>query len=93
MKLRTLTILWCLLLASGCTTFKVDQKDESPERTISSSIKGTAWFSSAQNISRIKALQTDKSQSFGSDGIGQQGATNMVEALGHIKGILEAIKP
>jgi len=84
----------CLVFFTSCTTFHVKQTDESPEsRKISSDIHATAWFSSAQNLSKIKALQTDKTQSFGADGLGQQGATNAVEALNAIARILEALRP
>lgn len=88
-------IAWaCCLLLNGCTTFHVTQIDESPnERTIRSEIKATAWFSSAQNVAKIKALQTDKTQSFGTDTIGQQGATNTAEALKSIAHILELLRP
>lgn len=92
MKLKLLT-LSCVLLA-GCTTFHVVQTDESPnERIIRSDIKATAWFSSSQNVAKLKALQTDKTQSFGTDSIGQQGATNSVEALKAIAHILELLRP
>jgi len=81
-------------LLSGCTTFHVTQTDTSPdERIIKSEIKATAWFSSAQNVARIKAIQTDKTQSFGTDGLGQQGATNTTEALKAIAHILELLRP
>lgn len=83
----------CVLL-TGCTTFHVTQTDESPnERIIRSEIKATAWFSSAQNVAKLKALQTDKTQSFGTDAIGQQGATNTVEALKSVARILELLRP
>ena len=78
----------------GCTTFHVVQTDESPnERIIKSDIHAVAWFSSAQSLAKIKALQTDKTQSFGADGFGQQGATNAVEALSAIARIVEALRP
>jgi hypothetical protein len=71
----------------------VKQTDYSPdERLIETEVEATAWFSSAQNIAKLKALQTDKTQSLGSDGIGQQGATNTVEALKSVVRILELLK-
>lgn len=83
----------CVLL-TGCTTFHVTQTDESPnERTIRTEVRASAWFSSAQNIAKIKALQTDKTQSFGADSLGQQGATNTVEALKSVAHILELLRP
>ena len=89
------TILPILALAlTGCTTFTVTQTDISPdERIITSKVSATAWFSSAQNIAKIKALQTDKTQSFGADGLAQHGATNTVEALKAIAEILKYVRP
>lgn len=91
MRRLPLILLLCL---TGCTSFHVTQVDESPnERKITLDIRATAWFSSAQSIAKIKALQTDKTQSFGSDNLEQQGATNTVEALKHIAHIIELLKP
>lgn len=87
----SVVVFW---LCSGCTTIHVTQIDESPdERKITLEIKGRAWFSSGQSIAKIKAIQTDKTQSFGADGITQQGATNSVEALKAIARILELLRP
>ena len=92
MKLSVALVL--CVLACGCTQFRVTQTDESPdERIIRTDIKATAWFSSAQNVAKLKALQTDKTQSFGSDAFTQQGGTNVVEALNGIARILEALRP
>ena len=82
-----------LLTLAGCARFSVTQIDQSPgERTITTRIKGTAFFSSAQSVTKLKALQTDKTQSFGTDNI-NQAATNGVEALTAIARILEALRP
>ncbi len=92
--MRLLSIILIPTLLTGCTSFHVTQIDESPgERKITLEIKGTAWFSSSQNIAKIKAIQTDKTQSFGTDGINQKGATNVVEALKSIEHIIELLKP
>lgn len=96
MNLKTKLVISLVAVActTGCTTFKITQTDDSPnERTITTRISGTAIFSSAQNIAKIKAIQTDKTQSFGADAIAQQGATNSVEALKAIAHILELLRP
>ena len=91
--MKTLLAIAVALLC-GCSTFHVTQTDESPnERTIKTDITATAFFSSAQNLSKLKALQTDKTQSFGADVLSQQGATNTVAALIAIARILEAMRP
>ena len=79
---------------TGCTTFRVVQTDTSPdERIIRSEISATAWFTSAQNIAKIKALQTDKTQSFGTEAIGQQGATNTAAILKAVADLITVIQP
>lgn len=81
-------------LATGCTNFYSKQVDASgTNRVISSEIRGTAWFSSSQAIQKMKSLQTDKVQSFGMDGVTQQGATNTVAALREVNKILENLRP
>lgn len=86
--------LLSLFLLTGCTTFHVTQIDESPgDRIITTEIKGAAWFSGAQSLTKIKALTTDKTQSFNAGHIGQQGPTNFIEALNALARIAEAVRP
>jgi hypothetical protein len=93
MKKLITTALVALTLA-GCATVRNHQIDESPgERKITSETTATTWFTSAQTLTKLRALQTDKTQSFGAAGIEQHGATNAIEALREIRGILEAINP
>lgn len=81
-----------LILFSSCTTFHVTQIDDSKdERKITLDIRGTSWFSSSQTFAKIKALQTDKTQSFGIDDFKQKGATNTVGALKSIEHIIEML--
>ncbi len=89
MKLLPILILLC----TGCARFAVTQRDESPTRTILTEIRGTAWFSSAQSLSNLKALQTDKTQSFGTESLGQRGATNTVATIQAITELLKAANP
>lgn len=56
-------------------------------------IAGTTWFSSATHITNLKALTTDKTQSFGTGTFGQQGATNTLQALEALARIAEAVRP
>ena len=94
MKISLKILLCSLVLLCGCTQFRVTQTDASGDkRVITSDIRATAWFSSAQNVANMKALQTDKTQSFGTTALGQHGATNTVEALQAIVKILELLRP
>jgi hypothetical protein len=88
-----LFLIAVILLATGCTTFHSNQTDQSPnERTITTDVKATAWFSSAQSIAGLKTTTTDKTQSFGSAAIGQQGATNSANVLRELRGLLELLR-
>lgn len=92
--MKRLITITAVLALTGCTSLSITQKDESPgERTITTTVRGSAWFSSSSAIAKLKALQTDKTQSVGADTIGQQGATNTVAALVQITRILELIRP
>lgn len=92
--MKTLLAFCILCLLSGCASYRVTQQDASATgRTITLDLRASALFSSAQSITKIKALQTDKSQSFGTDSVGQQGATNTVAALHALRDILQLISP
>jgi hypothetical protein len=83
-----------VLALSGCARFSVTQTDESPEaRKITTKLTGTTWFTSAQHLTKIKALQTDKTQSFGSDTFGQQGDTNIVAVIQSLTTLLQTLRP
>jgi hypothetical protein len=87
-------LLFALPFLFACATVHVKQTDETPNaRTITTEISGSAWFTSAQTISKLKATQTDKTQSFGTEAFGQHGDTNAVAALTAIARILEALRP
>lgn len=89
-----IALFLAVVLGAGCTTFSVTQIDESPnERTITTEIKGTAWFSAATTLTKLKAVTTDRQQLFGADTYNSQGATNFVEALNALARIAEAARP
>lgn len=91
--MKRLTLCLSLLL-TGCTTLRIEQTDESPdERTIKTSVTATAWFSSGQVLSKLKAITTDKTQSIGTDQLAQHGATNTVAALRELTRLLELLRP
>jgi hypothetical protein len=92
MKLTAL-LIGCLALL-GCTSLRIEQTDTSPdERTITTTVKATAWFSSGQTLAKLKAITTDKTQSIGTDQLTQHGATNTVETLRQLARILELLRP
>jgi hypothetical protein len=87
-----LPLLAALLLipGSGCARFHANLQDissstnrtgEVTSRKIITDLSGSAWFSARQEISKFKALQTDKSQSIGGTNAEQHGATNVVAGL------------
>jgi hypothetical protein len=77
---------------TGCTSFVVEQGDTSPERAITFKLRGHAWFSGSQTIANLKAIQTDKSQSFGTDSINNRGPTNAVAVIEAATKLVEAAK-
>ena len=94
---KTITIIAAMLLCAGCASYKITQRDASPNddgtpgREITTTIKATAWLSSAQSISNLKATQTDKTQTLGASSTTQQGATNIVEVLNALAGVIGAL--
>jgi hypothetical protein len=81
-------------LVLGCSRFSATQIDSSDSgRTITTKVSGVTWFSSAQHITGVKLSQTDKTQSFNTSAIGQQGDTNMIEKLSAVARIVEALRP
>jgi hypothetical protein len=82
-----------LFLGAGCTSFHVEQGDVSPEREITFKLSGRAWGSGQQVIAQLKALQTDKSQSFGVDSVSNKGPTNAVAVIEATTKLLNAAKP
>ena len=96
---QTLLLLSCVTLC-GCVRFSVTQTDKSSldenqeeVRTIETRITGSAWFSSAQSLAKLKVSQTDKSQTTGLDSIGQHGSTNTVAALDALARLADAVRP
>ena len=95
-----LAALAALLALSGCARFHGEQRDISitfdendkttQKREITTELSGTAWFSSAQNLSKFSASQTDKSQAFNGTGINQHGATNTVATIDALTKLLGA---
>lgn len=60
-------------------------------RTITTHLKGVAFFSSSQSLEKFKALQTDKTQSVGASAVNQHGATNTVGVINATKELLEEV--
>lgn len=89
-----LTLLLVAVALTGCTRFAVHQVDDSNgERVITTDFKATAWFSSSQSLTKLKALMTDKTQSFGVDASQQQGPTNIVATIEALTKLIESARP
>jgi len=92
--MKLLAMLIGSLALLGCTSLRIEQTDASPnERTITTTVKATAWFSSGQTLAKLKAITTDKTQSIGTDQLSQHGATNTVQTLQQLAHILELLRP
>lgn len=53
------------LLTTGCAMISSTQIDESPERKITTTVKGRAFLASSATLQKLAATTTDKTQSFG----------------------------
>lgn len=94
MKSLSLLLTAALLVVTGCASYQVTQTDLSPDRRqIQLEVRALTLFSSSQNISRIRATQTDKTQSFGTESVGQSGATNTVAAIQALTTLIQTIRP
>ncbi len=93
-QIKLCSIMLAITCVCGCTSLRIEQTDTSPnERTITTTVKATAWFSSGQTLAKLKAITTDKTQSIGTDQLTQHGATNTVETLRQLAHILELLRP
>lgn len=94
MKHSPLLLTAALLVLTGCASYQVTQTDLSPDRRqIQLEVRALTLFSSSQNISRIRATQTDKTQSFGTESVGQSGSTNTVATLQALTTLMQSIRP
>jgi len=93
--MKTTLLLSALTLLTGCANFTTTQTDVSPERTITTTVKATALFTSSQIIEKLKATTTDKAQSVGTSGIDQQAVSaNAVKFMESAERIAEKfVKP
>ena len=93
----SISLIALLVLCAGCARYHITQRDSStnedgtPGREITTSIKASAWLSSAQSISNLKATQTDKTQTLGASSTTQQGATNIVDVLNALANVIGAL--
>jgi hypothetical protein len=84
------------LASSGCARLHGRQTDISIEkdgtrREITTDLSGTTWFTSTATLSRFRASQTDKTQSFNGEDVKQHGATNSVEFLKQLNALIGAL--
>jgi len=93
--MKTTLLISALTLLTGCANLTTTQTDVSPERTITTTVKATALFTSSQIIEKLKATTTDKTQSVGTSGIDQQAVSeNAVKFMESAERIAEKfVKP
>lgn len=101
MKTKIPILLCLVLLSGGCMArFSTTQSDERTNKetgeTTKITTKASAWtFNTAKSdLQRWKALQSEKQQGAEVGSLSQQSSsTNMTQALGHLEGILKALRP
>lgn len=80
-----------ILLLTGCASFTVTQRDESPnERIVTTQVKATTFLSSAQAIKNAQASQNNTTQKVGAESV-TQSATNTAELLRWVGQILTTV--
>lgn len=86
---HTIAIL-AALFASGCTSFKGDVTKTKPDGTQEhSKMTITSFWDAKNELNKVSAGQTEKSQKIGVSGLNQEtSATNVVRALELINSIL-----
>lgn len=90
--MKNITYLILLVLLAGCTSFHVQQTDgKVGERVTTTNLRATAWFSSAQHLEKLRAFQSEKTQSFGMADLTQQGATNTAATLQALANLLQVL--
>jgi len=94
--------MWLVLSAMGvmasCATFNATQTDESDEssgtRKITTTIKARTLFDSKTELAKLKATQTEKTQSLGIGALSAEShGTNVVPALDKVVNILQLLRP
>jgi hypothetical protein len=99
--MKNLLLTIAIIFICGCARFHGKQTDisittntEDPKivtkREITTDLKGSAWFSSKQDLAKFSAIQTDKSQAFNGSGLNQRGATNTVATIEALTKLVEA---
>lgn len=88
----------CLSLSIGCAAFKSTQTDESNEKTglrkITTTIQSRTFFDSKSDLAKLKASQTDKTQSLGIGSLASESAgTNVMQSLDRTISILQLLRP
>jgi hypothetical protein len=76
------------IMCLGCTTFHSKQVDKDGRVT---DLVAMAWFSSAQHLDKLRASQTEKTQSFGLSALEQQGATNTAATIDAVTRLLQIL--
>lgn len=91
MKYATLLLAIAVTGCAHITTHQLNKTTSAGNEShvVETTTRGTAFFSSAQNVANAKLGNSDKGQTVGVSQLGQQGATNSVEVLQKILEILK----
>lgn len=87
MKTIQLALILALTFLVGCARFKSHQTDLSyekglPVRTITTKTKSATLFSGKSELTKYKALTTDKTQSLGIGSLNQEATNNLQIIIG-----------
>lgn len=101
---RSLNCFWMVLIAtplclSGCARFSTVQTERRYDQgkltaEITTRAASATFFEAKSSLAKWKATQTEKSQSAEVGGLSQDSSsTNLVNVLGHVEGIIKAVRP
>lgn len=102
---RIIAAVACLALCAGCASFNTDQMDRRTKETFpdgrikeTTEIRTQATARTAGDgnnaLAKWKATQTEKSQGAEVGNLSQSSSTtNLTSALGHVEGIIRALRP
>lgn len=98
--MKKLLLIASALALAGCANFKSTQTDLSyekgaPSRQITTKTSARTFFAAKSELSRYKALTTDKTQSLGIGGLNQEATNNLEVIIGAAVGaaVKAAAKP
>jgi len=84
--MRTALVSALLLSVAGCSTFRCEQTERTPDgREVTTTIRARTFFDARSDLAKLRTTQTDKTQGVSLGNLGQEtSGTNAVELLDRV---------